>query len=74
MSTLNSVTGDTSSKRVMGTLYLLAGLFIVSYKELKSIEITNPEMLIGIFVTGGGLLGLGVIEYFSNLKKKSNGA
>ena len=53
-----------SSKRVMGILYLLAGLFIVVYKEWMDAAVTNKEMVIGIFVTGGGLLGLSVTKYF----------
>lgn len=69
MTVFNSVTGDVSSKRIMGILYLLGALFIVLYKEGKSLEITNPEMMAGLFITGGGLLGLGLIEYFSKFKK-----
>ena len=53
-----------SSKRVMGILYLLAGLFIVVYKEWIGAGVTNKEMVIGIMVTGGGLLGLSVAKYF----------
>lgn len=64
---LKSVNGQTSSKRVMGVLYMIVGLLIVTYKEFKGVLINNPEVVIGIIVTGAGLLGVAVLEHF---KKK----
>ncbi len=69
MAMLNNAHGQFSSKRAMGCLYLVGAFLIVAWKELKSLEITNPEMMAGLFITGGGLLSLGIAEYFSKFKK-----
>lgn len=69
MGMLTNAHGQFSSKRAMGCLYLVGAFIIVSYKELNSLEITNPEMMAGLFLTGGGLLGIAVAEYFAKFKK-----
>lgn len=56
----------------MGALYLIVGLLLYVFKEYNDREITNPEIFIGILATGGGLLGIGIIEYFKH--GKNNGS
>jgi amino acid permease len=75
MSIFKSTNGQYSSKRVMGILYLVLLIVLFIYKETRDSIIANPEIFIGMVGTGGGLLGLGLIEYFSKFnsdKKKSN--
>jgi len=72
MSVLKNAHGQWSSKRTMGTLYMVSGLMIFVYKEINDKEITNPEILIGMVATGAGLLGVAVFEYFSKFKKDEN--
>lgn len=65
----NSVTGDVSSKRVMGVVYLSIGLLMAVVDQLTSYDISSFEIWAGILVTGGSLLGLGLFEYFGKKDK-----
>lgn len=69
MSILRSVDGSWSSKRAMGILYLVALLILFVYKEVRDMIIQNPEIFIGMVLTGGGLLGISLFEYFGKTKK-----
>lgn len=70
MEMFNNPDGQTSSKRVMGVLYLVILLLLYVLKEWKEQTIENPEIFIGMVATGGGLIGIAIFEYFS---KKKNG-
>jgi hypothetical protein len=65
----NSVTGDTSSKRVMGVVYLGIGLLMAVVDQFTDYNISSFEIWAGILVTGGSLLGLGLFEYFGKKEK-----
>lgn len=70
MEMFNNPDGQTSSKRVMGVMYLVILLLLYVVKEWKSETIENPEIFIGMVATGGCLVGIAIFEYFS---KKKNG-
>ena len=66
---LNSVTGDRSSKRVMGVAYLTIALILAIFDQFTKYDINSYEVWVGIVVTGAGLLGLGLFEYFGKIAK-----
>jgi len=68
-SMFKSVTGDVSSKRVMGFVYLTIGLLMALVDQFTSYDISSFEIWAGILVTGGSLLGLGLFEYFGKISK-----
>lgn len=68
----NSVSGDTSSKRVMGVVYLLAGLLMAIVDQFTGYDISSFEVWAGILITGGSLLGLGLFEYFGKVSDLRN--
>lgn len=68
----NSVSGDTSSKRVMGVIYLLAGLLMAIVDQFTGYDISSFEVWAGILITGGSLLGLGLFEYFGKVSDLRN--
>ena len=63
MSIVNSVNGNTSSKRVAGLVYLGVGLIMGVLDMVTELSITY-DIFIAILITGTSLLGLGVLEYF----------
>lgn len=73
---LESVEGDKSSKRLWGSILLANGILLKNlewalpiFKELSNLALmqTTSESLI---YAGAALLGIGVIERFSNNNKK----
>lgn len=68
----NSVSGDLSSKRVMGFVYLAVGLLMALVDQFTKYNIESFEIWASILITEGSLLGLGLFEYFgkvSDLRK-----
>jgi len=59
-----------SSKRVWGSIYLGLGAFLALMDFFKQDYVLTFEVWTGIVVTGTSLLGLGLVEYFSNLNKE----
>lgn len=65
---LQDSNGNTSSKRVMGTIgmvaYLFSSILIVFYSVYSGGEISANavSMLNGVGIVSGGLLGVGVFE------------
>jgi hypothetical protein len=70
MSILKDHEGKSSSKRVMGIIYLLALLALFLSKEYKGEVIVNLEIFLGMIITAAALLGLEVAKYFASLKIK----
>lgn len=70
MQILKDNNGKSSSKRVMGVVYMVVLLILFIYKEWKTSEIANPEIFIGMLATGGTLIGMGVLENFAKFKTK----
>ena len=58
---LKDVNGNLSSKRVAGFMVLLGGLSIVFYAVLQDPSLVR-EAVWPVFMTGGGLLGVSVME------------
>ena len=56
----------------MGITYLMCSLILFLFKEVNHKEITNPEIFIGMVVTGGSLIGIALAEHFKNFKTKTN--
>jgi len=69
MSIITDKDGKSSSKRTMGIIIVITMLILFVYKEFLDKTITNPEIFIGMLVTGGSLLGIAVFEYFAQVKK-----
>lgn len=67
-------TGDTSSKRIAGATILLCGLGLLMTVGIMSITevIADPSTALQVantlMLTGGSLLGVGVVESFSKGK------
>ena len=74
MEIFKNAEGQYSSKRAMGIMYLVILLLLYCYKELNASIIANPEIFIGMVCTGGGLIGIGLFEYFSKLRTGKPGA
>ena len=64
-----SVTGDVSSKRVMGVVYLAIALLMALVDQFSGFDINSFEVWVSIIVTGASLLGLGLFEYFGKIQK-----
>jgi hypothetical protein len=67
MSIIRDHEGKSSSKRVMGILYLVALLILFAIKEFKSQEIVNTEIFVVGMITGAALLGLEIAKYFAKM-------
>ena len=72
---LNSVNGNRSSKRVMGTIYLSIGLFSYVLDQFTSFDIPSYDMWVTMIIVGASLLGISLFEYFGKYGsvKKDNG-
>ena len=66
---LNSVTGDVSSKRVMGVVYLTVALIMAIFDQFTNFDVSSYEVWVSVVVTGASLLGLGLFEYFGKIGK-----
>lgn len=66
---LRSVTGDVSSKRVMGVVYLSVALLMAIVDQVTRFDISSFEVWLSIIITGSSLLGLGLFEYFGKISK-----
>lgn len=76
MGIMDSPDGDKSSKRIIGTIVLIAGavmclaLFVASF----FIQIKDPEIakycVTTACITGGSLLGIGIADHFASAKGK----
>ena len=67
MSVINDTEGKTSSRRVMGIIYLSVGL-IMSVLDMFTNRDASFDVLLIVIGTGASLLGLGLFEYFAKLK------
>lgn len=72
MSFLNSANGNKSSKRLMGIVYMGLGALMAFIDQTTSHKITSFDVWISIVLTGASLLGIGLFEYFAELKKTTN--
>ena len=72
---LQDTSGNRSSKRLWGSIILSAGLVlsvattITSVYENNQIDDNVVAILQMLFLTGGALLGFGVVEVFGKGKK-----
>ena len=70
MKMLEDQNGNLSSKRVSGFIILMIGLSLLTTGGVLSIfrEIKDSEVFLSVckvlMTTGGGLLGVGVLEFF----------
>lgn len=62
-----SANGDVSSKRIAGLVCLAIGL-IMALADQFTIFAANYNILKVVFGTGGGLLGIGLVELFGKNK------
>ena len=67
MSLLKSANGDVSSKRVAGLVCLALGLIMALADQFTNFA-ANYDILKVVFGTGGGLLGIGLVELFGKNK------
>ena len=73
MKMLQDSNGNTSSKRIWGTILLSLGslmqivLFIFAIKWGVKDPATASNVATGLILTGAGLLGIGVLEGFKKL-------
>lgn len=70
---LHSGESDISSKRFWGGLCVLDGLIMSTTLVLTDwVVITEPRLTLikTIFTVGGGLLGVGILQYFNKPKSK----
>lgn len=65
----NSVTGDVSSKRVVGVLYMVVALILAIFDQFTQYDINSYEVWLGIVVTGASLLGISLFEYFGKVSR-----
>lgn len=67
--------GNTSSKRVIGAIFMFLGAGLLMTIGIISItqKIADPETALEVgktlCITGGGLLGIGVIEFLGGKNK-----
>jgi len=57
-------TGDVSSKRIWGSVYLGYGLIMAAGDQFFGKDLSF-DVWLAIVITGGSLLGLGLVELFS---------
>jgi hypothetical protein len=70
MQMLNNVSGNKSSKRVMGCIYLSLGGAMAIADQFTKYKIDTFEVWVSIVVTGASLLGLSLFEYFGKMNNK----
>ncbi len=64
MSYLKGNTGDKSSKRLWGSIYLGYGLIMAAGGQFFGKDVSF-DVWLAIVITGGSLLGIGLVELFS---------
>ena len=70
MSYLKSANGSNSSKRLMGCLYLIIAAIMAVLDQLTDRKVTF-DVWLSMAVIGSALLGLGLAEYFAELKLRN---
>jgi hypothetical protein len=72
--TLKDANGNPSSKRLLGAIILFNGIVMANTVFIMGLlqKIPDPDMVKNvlqiIFLTGGSLLGIGVVELFGKKK------
>lgn len=69
MSVFKDNEGNWSSKRAMGIMYLITLLLLFIVKEVRDAIISNPEIFVGMVITGGSLLGIALFDNFNKKKQ-----
>ena len=64
MGYLKGATGDSSSKRLWGSIYLAAAL-LLAFLDMLTDRKLSFDVFLAILITGGSLIGLGLVELFS---------